>query len=275
MRRRRFTVITIGFNDLAGLRETRASVDAQSFSDFEWIIVDGGSTDGTLEYLQGLHQPGCMWKSEPDEGIFHAMNKGLDLASGEFVIFMNSGDSFADKDVLERANALLVQKEGQIDLLFGNAYEKNSSGDILLKKARPATSINRGMFAHHQSILYARESIGDTRYDCGFRLAADYHFTSRLLARGARPFYLDLPFSMFRRGGFSEKNAKIGRRENLAVQKDVLRIGPTRRMFNHVSFLIAAFLRVYMRSFYDRLRYRHAAPRNDLVKGQSLGILDR
>ena len=260
MKKARFTVITIGLNDLAGLRETRASVAAQTFPDFEWIIVDGGSTDGTVEYLQELDQSNCAWSSERDEGLFHAMNKGLDRASGEYVIFMNSGDRFANKDVLSRAHALLAQNEDQIDLLFGDAYEVSSDGQMLLKKARPVTSIKRGMFAHHQSIFYARRAIGTTRYHCGFRIAADYHFTSVLLAHGAKSFYLEYPLSLFQRGGSSETNAGIGRRENLIVQKDVLGVGLPRRTLNHISFLISAFFRTHMRRLYDRLRYRLVAP---------------
>lgn len=256
----RFTVITIAFNDLGGLRETRASIDAQAFSDFEWIIVDGGSTDGTLEYLQRLDQPNCRWMSEPDRGIYYAMNKGLDLAAGQYVIFMNSGDTFVGAAVLARADEVIAACENQIDLLFGDAYERSSSGKLLLKPARPANAIKRGMFTHHQAMVYARKGIGDMRYDCRFRMAADYHFTCRLLARGARSFYLGFPICMFERAGFSEKNTEIGRRENLAIQKEVLRLGLVRRTYNYASFLASAFLRIYMRGFYDRLRYRHATP---------------
>jgi putative colanic acid biosynthesis glycosyltransferase len=261
MKNPRFTVITIGWNDLPGLRETRASVCAQTFSDFEWIIVDGGSTDGTIEYLEELDQPNCVWSSERDEGLYHAMNKGLERASGDYVVFMNSGDRFAGRDVLYRADALLAQKEGQIDLLFGDAYEQNSDGEMLLKKAHPISSIKRGMFTHHQSIFYARRAIGETRYDCGFRIAADYHFTSVLVARGATSFYLEHPLSVFQRGGCSETNAGIGRRENLAVQKDVLQVGLSRRTINHVSFLISAFLRTRMPGLYERLRYQSVETR--------------
>jgi putative colanic acid biosynthesis glycosyltransferase len=260
MKQVRFTVVTITFNDLPGLRETTDSVKAEDFSDFEWIIVDGGSTDGTLEYLQQLDHPKCRWTSEPDKGIFDAMNKGLDRTTGEYVVFMNSGDAFAGKDVLTRIDAIAGHGEIRPDLIFGDAYEENSSGQRLLKPARSAEAIKRGMFTHHQAMVYAREVIKGLRYDCRFRLAADYHFTCRVLARGASSFYLGFPVCIFKRAGFSESHAEVGRRENLAVQKEVLGLWLGRRAYNYVSYLAAAAMRTYMRGLYDRLRFRHAAP---------------
>jgi putative colanic acid biosynthesis glycosyltransferase len=259
MKQPQFTVVTIALNDLPGLKETSASVGSQRFLDFEWIVVDGGSSDGTVEYLRGIDQGNCRWISELDEGLFYAMNKGLDRAAGDYIIFMNSGDTFADEDVLARIHTVIAEYENHIDFLFGDAYERGSSGKLLLKPARPAESIKRSMFTHHQAMIYARKAIGDMRYDCRFRMAADYHLTSRLLARGARSVYLGFPVCVFERAGFSENNAEIGRRENLTIQKDVLGVGPIRRNYNHASLLASAFLRTYMRGLYDRLRYRDAA----------------
>jgi putative colanic acid biosynthesis glycosyltransferase len=260
MKQVRFSVITIALNDLVGLRATKTSIDAQTLSDFEWIVVDGGSIDGTLEYLRQLDQPNCRWTSEPDDGLYYAMNKGLERATGEYAIFMNSGDRLAGKDVLARADKLLAQSEQPADLLFGDAYEETASGKLLLKPARSVDAIKRGMFTHHQAMMYARKAIGSMRYDCRFRMAADYHFTCRLLSRGARSLYVGFPICIFQRAGFSESHAEIGRREGLAVQKEVLRLGPVRRTYNHASFLASALMRTYMRSFYNRLRYRQAAP---------------
>jgi putative colanic acid biosynthesis glycosyltransferase len=234
-------------------------VGAQTFSDFEWIVVDGGSTDGTAEYLRRIRQSNYRWTSERDEGLYYAMNKGLVQATGEYIIFMNSGDAFANKDVLERIHAAIGEREHQVDLLFGDAFERGASGRLLLKPARPAEAIKRSMFTHHQAMVYARKAIGEMRYDCRFRMAADYDFTSRLLARGARSLYLGFPVCVFQQAGFSERNAEIGRHENLAIQKEVLGVGPVRRSYNHASLLAAAFLRTYMRGLYNRLRYREAA----------------
>src|SRR5262245_38437900 len=89
-----FSIVTITYNDLAGFRETAASVAGQTFKNFEWIVVDGGSTDGTLDFLDVFPRRPDQRISEPDKGIYDAMNKGIERASGVYTIFMNGGDRF-------------------------------------------------------------------------------------------------------------------------------------------------------------------------------------
>jgi putative colanic acid biosynthesis glycosyltransferase len=259
MKEKRFSIITITLNDLDGFVETKASIVTQTFSDFQWVIVDGGSTDGTLEQLRRLDLPSCEWISQADEGLYDAMNKGLDLVTGQYVIFINSGDRFTDQNVLDRVDALLARKEEQVDFIYGDAYEQNTKGQLLLKPTRPVGAIRRGMFTHHQAMFYARKAIGDMRYDRRFRVAADYHFTCRLLTKGVRTVRVDFPISVNKRGGHSENNARIGRRENLVIQKEILRIGPSQRAYNHASFMISAIMRTYIRGLYDRIRFRQDA----------------
>src|SRR6202521_4290017 len=125
MKEERFSVLTITLNDVGGFVKTKASIDTQTFSDFQWIIVDGGATDGTVEHLRRLDRPNCKWISQADEGLYDAMNKGLNLVTGEYVIFMNSGDRFTDQNVLHRVDALLARNEEQADFIYGDAYEEN------------------------------------------------------------------------------------------------------------------------------------------------------
>ena len=259
MKQPRFSIITIALNNLAGLRETAASVDEQSFPNFEWLVVDGGSTDGTVEFLKARGTAGHPWISERDRGLYDAMNKGLNLASGEYVVFMNSSDRFADREVLAKVDRSIVLNQPHPDFLFGDAYEESASGELFLKPARSAKSISRGMFTHHQAMIYSRKIIGDTRYDQRFRLAADYHFTSRLLAKDASICALGFPVCVFKRGGLSENIAEVGRRENLVVQKEVLGLSLAHRAYNYFSLLASAFLRSRMRFVYDRVRYRQVA----------------
>jgi putative colanic acid biosynthesis glycosyltransferase len=90
----RYSIITVCRNNLNGLQRTCESIEAQSFSDFEWIVIDGASTDGTVEFMTNKVQDNISFFSEPDEGLYDAMNKGIDKASGDYLIFMNSGDQF-------------------------------------------------------------------------------------------------------------------------------------------------------------------------------------
>lgn len=259
-KQRRFSVITIALNDLAGLAQTHASVEAQRCSDYEWIIVDGGSTDGTLEYLGRLNGTQYRWSSEPDDGLYDAMNIGLARALGQYVIFMNSGDRFCSPDILARIGARLTQNGEECDLLFGDAYEETADGKLLLKSARKVSAIKYGMFTHHQAMVYSRRAIADMRYNCKLRIAADYDFTCRLLKRGGRSFRVEFPVCINKRAGLSEKNAEIGRRENLAIQKQILRLGPMRRTFNCALFVASSLMRTHMRGLYDRIRFRQTAP---------------
>ena len=259
----RFSIVTITLNDRHSLVDTHASIVAQTCADYEWLVVDGGSADGTVGYLQQVCHPSCKWISESDNGLYDAMNKGLERATGEYVIFMNSGDKFAGANILSRIASVLDENGRDWDLLFGDALEENPGGDLLLKRARPASFVTYGMFTHHQAMLYARRAIACMRYDSKYVIAGDYDFTCRLLARGGRSFRLGFPVSINKRAGLSEKKACIGRRENLAIQKAVLRLGPVRRTANYGAFLASGFLRTHARGLYDRIRFRHHSPLAD------------
>ena len=92
--KKKVSVITVNYNNLKGLERTISSVLSQSFSDFEYIIVDGGSTDGSKEYIESKQEYINQWVSEKDHGVYNAMNKAIRMAQGEYCIFMNSGDHF-------------------------------------------------------------------------------------------------------------------------------------------------------------------------------------
>lgn len=96
----KLTIITINLNNKAGLQTTIDSVIAQTYKDFEWIIIDGGSTDGSKELIEKYTNYIKYWVSEPDKGIYNAMNKGIKVAEGEYLQFLNSGDSLFSNSVL-------------------------------------------------------------------------------------------------------------------------------------------------------------------------------
>lgn len=107
----KLSIITINYNNLEGLTKTIESVVSQIMRDFEWIIIDGGSTDGSKELIEQKKQYFAYWCSEPDKGIYHAMNKGIRASHGEYLLFLNSGDSLYDNQVIERVIPLLNNKD--------------------------------------------------------------------------------------------------------------------------------------------------------------------
>ena len=111
----KLSIITVNLNNLEGLKKTYESVVSQTFTDYEWIVIDGGSTDGSREFIEQHQDKFAYWCSEPDKGIYNAMNKGIIQAEGEYINFKNSGDYFACEDTLVR----VFGKERTADILYG------------------------------------------------------------------------------------------------------------------------------------------------------------
>lgn len=118
-----FSIITVNYNNKEGLRKTIESVIHQTYRDFEYIVIDGGSTDGSAEVLKEYDKDIDYWVSEPDKGIYNAMNKGIAQAHGDYLNFMNSGDCFYDKNVLEN----LSRKGLSSDIIVGRDYHFKES----------------------------------------------------------------------------------------------------------------------------------------------------
>jgi putative colanic acid biosynthesis glycosyltransferase len=251
-----FSIVTVVLNDREGLLESASSVQSQSCTNYEWLIIDGDSSDGTRELSRELANKRCRFLSEKDKGIYDAMNKGVLLARGTYLIFMNGGDTFADRDVLAKIVDSLQNIDHKPDFLFGDAYELTESEERLIKKANSPRMISYSMFTHHQAMLYRRAfAEGTLSFEKSYRIAGDYDFTARFLMRGASTHYLGFPVCTFKRGGLSMTSAEVGRREALRVQKNVLKLSTARRLLNLTGFKSAALLKKYGRRFYDKLRF--------------------
>ena len=129
----KLSIITVNLNNLEGLKKTYESVVCQTFTDYEWIVIDGGSTDGSREFIEQHQDKFAYWCSEPDKGIYNAMNKGIMRAKGEYLNFMNSGDCFACKETL----AGVFNKPRKEDILYGyRREEENDSRQPLPENAQ-------------------------------------------------------------------------------------------------------------------------------------------
>lgn len=242
-----FSIITITRNHKSGLSKTAKSILEQTSQNYEWIIIDGASTDGTENDF--INYSTAKIISEPDRGIYDAMNKGIDKATGDYLIFMNAGDVFASSDVLEKIAPLT---KSHPHFIYGDSLE-----DRYYKAARSHHKINWGMFTHHQSMFYNRKDLGLLRYDLNYKIAADYDLTIRFLfpsplGRGIKGegsglyiFYTPTPICIFETGGISQTNAKQGRDEQFTSRQKNKSCG---QLKNHLIRLIQ-FIRYIIRKY--------------------------
>jgi len=212
------TVITVVRNGAATIGASVESVLAQSHRPVEHLILDGGSTDGTLEVLRRYGER-VRWISEPDRGLYDAMNKGLDLVRdpARYVIFLNADDSFHAPDALARVFALSDRE----DFLYGRLERLDEDlGDRdVIGRSVTSRDLLFGMRCHHQTIL-ARKSVFDRigGFRIEYRIAADYDWVVRaFLSPGITRRYVPVVVTTMRRGGFSERSylAGIGERRRI------------------------------------------------------------
>lgn len=180
----KFSIITVCYNASATIRETIASVLGQTYQEFEYIVVDGKSSDGTVEILQSIADKRLSFVSEKDSGIFNAMNKGLKMASGEYLIFLGADDTFYNDCVLEKVAAKLTDRN---DVVYG---------DVMLKKRQRLYNgaFTRWTWGHrnisHQCIFYPKSVYSGYQYNEAFRSVADWDYNLRLLIDGIRFTYI-------------------------------------------------------------------------------------
>jgi putative colanic acid biosynthesis glycosyltransferase len=217
-----FSIITITRNNVEGLAKTHASLATQNFREIEWIVVDGASTDSTLEFLK---DKAALVVSEPDKGLYDAMNKGIDRAGGAYLVFMNAGDCFAGPDVLARLADALAAKPA---FLYADACENGEDGRPFLKRARDYREAALGMFTHHQAMAYNRARLGDLRYDLAYPIAADYDLTLRFLKGNSTSgvVYWPHPLCLFEAGGISQQRARQGRAEQYKIRRALGTVSP-------------------------------------------------
>jgi putative colanic acid biosynthesis glycosyltransferase len=243
-----FSIITITRNNLDGLKRTQASLESQSARNFEWIIIDGDSGDGTKDYLHDLPAVGI---SEPDDGIYDAMNKGIERAGGDYLLFLNAGDMLADMDIL---STLSKAAAAGPDFIYGDALESNG----LYKKARGGKELDWGMITHHQAMLYRREKIGALRYDAALKIAADYKFTRSFLSTARDMHYVPCAICIFEDGGISQRNRRLGRLEQFRVRAAEGHCSRIKNVAIYGIQSVSALTRQYLPALYFPLRKVYA-----------------
>ena len=179
-----FSIITATYNAADTVGRTLASVDAQTFADYEHIVVDGASADGTTALVNAAENPARRMISEPDRGLYDAMNKGIVAATGQYLIFLNAGDKFHSPDTLKLL-ADTVVREGMPGIVYGQTLIVDDAGHTVGERhlRAPAEltlkSFARGMLVCHQAFVPLRRIAGF--YNLKYRYSADYEWCIRCL----------------------------------------------------------------------------------------------
>lgn len=167
----KLSIITINYNNRDGLQKTIDSVVKQTWRDFEWIIIDGGSTDGSKELIEQYQDNFAFWCSEPDKGIYNAMNKGIDHAVGEYLQFLNSGDVLYDEKVLEEVFSLGLTD----DIISGNAVRMDNNAIVRENIENLHWQILFGTI-DHQAAFIKRALFDEIKYDESLKIVSDWKF---------------------------------------------------------------------------------------------------
>ena len=194
------SIITVVYNGEKYLEETIQSAINQTYDNVEYIIIDGGSTDGTLEIIKKYEDKIDYWVSEKDSGIYDAMNKGIDLTSGEWINFMNAGDSFFDTGIMQ--NIFQNTSYENIHVIYGNTkfvYDENTS-----KISIPKSKCHKyhHQFVHQSAFIYTKIQ-KKYKFDTSFKIAGDSDFFTKIFNLGYKFLHINNTISIFAHGGIS------------------------------------------------------------------------
>lgn len=199
------TIITVSFNAISIIEDTIKSVINQSYPNIEYIIVDGGSKDGTLDIIKKYKKNIAHIVCEPDKGIYDAMNKGINLASGEWINFMNCGDSFYDANTINQiVDAILENKK--VDIIYGNTIINSNVGKYLVLPEN-IENLSKHLPFCHQSTFVRASLAKKNPFDLQYKFVADYNFFFNAYKNNHSFYHLNKPVANYQiEEGFSASN---------------------------------------------------------------------
>lgn len=242
------SVITVCYNAAETILPTLRSVREQTCGDIEHLIIDGASADETLSLCRHEGRPGLRIMSEPDRGLYDAMNKGLEMARGEYVVFLNAGDSFASPDTLSHyAAAAAAAATGAPDIIYGDTVLVDSGDNVLGPRHLQAPqlltkeSFSHGMLVCHQAFMVRREIA--PLYDMRYRFSADYDWTVRCIeaTEPGKCVNLNEVTVHYLRDGLTGANHKASLQERFIIMRR--HYGLATAIARHLSFVPRALMR--------------------------------
>ncbi|GHT38798.1 glycosyl transferase [Bacteroidia bacterium] len=243
------TIITVVYNGVSSIGKTIRSVIGQTYPAIEYIIIDGGSTDGSVEIITnyetkfGIGQLHITkWLSERDTGLYNAMNKGVKMATGEWICFLNSGDVFVDRGSVQK---IVQAMQDGIDpqspaIFYGNILIQNADGTYREKIAQEPCNSHR-MYFCHQSAFVKTSLLHQYPFDERHRMSADLKFFKQCYYDDRRFFHANFPVVIYDTSGISNTQRQSGLRDNIAVIKSI------DKGFDKYKFLLRLYFTIYWR----------------------------
>lgn len=233
------SIITVCYNAERVISRTLRSVSAQDYPYIEHLIIDGASKDGTLDCVRQF-SPHALIHSEPDQGIYDAMNKGLNLATGQYVWFLNAGDALPSVDMVSTIAAAIRSSVYAPDVVYGDCWLIDDEDRILgPRRLRPPRELSwrsfiAGMTVCHQSFVARRALCPE--YDLRYRLSSDVDWCIRVMKQAEHFHYIDAPISLYLREGASTRQHRRSLLERFDVMRRHYGLLPT--LGAHVGFLM-------------------------------------
>lgn len=207
------TIITVTLNAVRQFEITARSVMEQNYPAVEWIVIDGGSTDGTVELIQQKSRHISLWISEPDRGLFDAMNKGVALATGEWVNFMNAGDTFMTPSTISE---IFSGGDPGTDVVYGDCVIRYPHM-MALKRAGVPSSLSSGMGFCHQSVFVRTPLLRQYPFDLRYRIGSDYDQFARMFRDNVQFAHVRIPVALYDIGGDSNLRMVHSAREHYRI----------------------------------------------------------
>lgn len=230
----KISVITVVYNGVKTIERTIQSVLGQSYKNIEYIIIDGHSTDGTQQLVMKYIDSIAYFVSEKDAGIYDAMNKGIECATGDYIIFINSDDSLAENALEQGARHLC----DTVDILYGDIYmvQEDGTETRMIGELKDIQDIiYRGIC--HQAVLASTRLLKENYFDIGYKIAADYDWLLKMYYKGVNFVYAPVVFSYYCATGYSAVNRELCSRECFKISMKCLRQSSKQIQEKYVSVI--------------------------------------
>ncbi|MGI6073677.1 MAG: glycosyltransferase family 2 protein [Fermentimonas sp.] len=239
------SVITVTYNAENTLPRTMKSVSEQTYDGIEHIIVDGRSKDGTVELIEQYDREGLTWISEPDSGLYDAMNKGIDMAKGDYLCFLNAGDAFYSKDTVANFMKQIDSEGITPDIIYGETAIIDNNGKFLRMRRLKAPkrlswkSFKNGMVVCHQAFIVNRRMVN--HYDLKYRFSSDVDWCIRMMKQAEVIYNTNMILINYLSEGITTDNHKASLKERYSIM--VEHYGWASTFAHHLWFALRAIIK--------------------------------